>query len=141
MNITIPAIPASLLETRATSKALRDALANHHDLSGRDRQHVRAIADAERALKVAEAEETKQAAAALRAGKPVPASKLDERRAELDCMRREGVAFELALRDSRDVVEAAIQANRPAWQKAHEGVSDRRREELLAALDAFEQAH
>lgn len=133
-------IPESLFASKATSKTTRDARAEVEALVERDRQHVRAVAAAERDLARAEADETTQSAAAIRAGKPMPATKLDEQRAELERMRREAAALVLAVKDSRAAYQAAIVANRAAWQKAHEGVVAQRRAELTATLDRFVEA-
>src|SRR5688572_20323942 len=126
-------VPESLLASKATSKALRDAIAAHAELRERDRQQVRAVAAAEHELDVAEAQEVKAGADAIRAGKPMPPSQLAEQREQLDEMRREASALEHAVRDAEQAVRDAVDANRAKWREAQEGVSDQRRQELIAA--------
>lgn len=134
-------IPETLFAAKSTSKATRDARTEYENLRERDRLQVRAVAAAEREFEAAKARETEDAAKALRAGGAMPASNLDEQRTQLEEMRREAAALELAVKASELALTEAIKANHPAWAKAHQGVAEQRRKTLLAALDEFEQAH
>jgi hypothetical protein len=133
-------VPQSLLASKATSKELRAAIEAHAELVERDRLQVRRVHEAEYALEVTAAAEPDAEADAVSRHEPMPPSELGEQRAELEEMRREAAALEHAVRNARVAVADAIAANRPAWAKAHAGESDRRREELVAAVDAFVEA-